>query len=91
VCGINPHAGENGLFGHGEEAEKIEPAVLAAVADGIDVQGPLPADTAFFRAVRRKPTFPGRLVRAAAQAGERGGGAEAVDEVEARVGGDLSG
>ena len=52
VCGINPHAGENGLFGHGEEAEKIEPAVAAAVADGIDVQGPLPADTAFFRAVR---------------------------------------
>jgi 4-hydroxythreonine-4-phosphate dehydrogenase len=52
VCGINPHAGENGLFGRGEEAEKIEPAVAAAVADGIDVQGPLPADTAFFRAVR---------------------------------------
>ena len=52
VCGINPHAGENGLFGRGEEAEKIEPAVAAAVADGIDVLGPLPADTAFFRAVR---------------------------------------
>ena len=52
VCGINPHAGENGLFGHGEEAEKIEPAVAAVIADGIDVQGPLPADTAFFRAVR---------------------------------------
>jgi 4-hydroxythreonine-4-phosphate dehydrogenase len=52
VCGINPHAGENGLFGHGEEAEKIEPAVAAAVAGGIDVQGPLPADTALFRAVR---------------------------------------
>jgi 4-hydroxythreonine-4-phosphate dehydrogenase len=52
VCGINPHAGENGLFGRGEEAEKIEPAVAAAVADGIDVHGPLPADTAFFRAVR---------------------------------------
>ena len=52
VCGINPHAGEHGLFGRGEEAEKIEPAVAAAVADGIDVHGPLPADTAFFRAVR---------------------------------------
>jgi 4-phospho-D-threonate 3-dehydrogenase / 4-phospho-D-erythronate 3-dehydrogenase len=52
VCGINPHAGEHGLFGHGEEAEKIEPAVAAAAADGIDVQGPLPADTVFFRAVR---------------------------------------
>ena len=52
VCGINPHAGESGLFGRGEEAEKIEPAVAAAGADGIDVLGPLPADTAFFRAVR---------------------------------------
>jgi 4-phospho-D-threonate 3-dehydrogenase / 4-phospho-D-erythronate 3-dehydrogenase len=52
VCGINPHAGENGLFGRGEEAEKIEPAVAAAATDGIDVEGPLPADTAFFRAVR---------------------------------------
>src|SRR5450830_1332245 len=49
VCGINPHAGENGLFGYGEEATKIQPAVAAAVADGIDVEGPLPADTAFFR------------------------------------------
>jgi 4-phospho-D-threonate 3-dehydrogenase / 4-phospho-D-erythronate 3-dehydrogenase len=52
ICGINPHAGEHGLFGRGEEAEKLEPAVAAAVADGIDAQGPLPADTAFFRAVR---------------------------------------
>lgn len=52
VCGINPHAGENGLFGHGEEAEKIEPAVAAARADGIDVLGPLPADTLFYRAGR---------------------------------------
>jgi 4-phospho-D-threonate 3-dehydrogenase / 4-phospho-D-erythronate 3-dehydrogenase len=52
VCGINPHAGEGGLFGRGEEAEKIEPAVAAASADGIDARGPLPADTAFFRAVR---------------------------------------
>ncbi len=52
VCGINPHAGENGLFGHGEEAEKIVPALERARADGIDVQGPLPADTLFFRARR---------------------------------------
>lgn len=52
VCGINPHAGENGLFGYGEEAEKIVPAVEALKADGIDVQGPLPADTAFFVAGR---------------------------------------
>lgn len=52
VCGINPHAGENGLFGNGEEEEKIIPAVQQAIAQGIDVQGPLPADTLFFRTVR---------------------------------------
>ncbi|WP_223592050.1 4-hydroxythreonine-4-phosphate dehydrogenase PdxA [Neobacillus bataviensis] len=52
VCGINPHAGENGLFGNGEEEEKIIPAVEKAQAEGINVQGPLPADTLFFRARR---------------------------------------
>lgn len=52
VCGINPHAGENGLFGRGEEAEKIAPGVAACQADGIDVNGPLPADTLFFLAGR---------------------------------------
>ena len=52
VCGINPHAGEGGLFGRGEEAEKIAPAVAAARADGIDATGPLAADTIFFRATR---------------------------------------
>lgn len=52
VCGINPHAGENGLFGRGEEAQKIEPAVRATRARGWDVTGPLPADTLFFLAAR---------------------------------------
>ena len=52
VCGINPHAGEHGLFGHGEEAAKIDPAIDAVRADGIDAVGPLPADTLFFRARR---------------------------------------
>ena len=52
VCAINPHAGENGLFGHGEEAEKITPAVEACRAKGWDVRGPLPADTLFFLAGR---------------------------------------
>jgi 4-hydroxythreonine-4-phosphate dehydrogenase len=52
VCAINPHAGENGLFGQGEEAEKIEPGVKAAQADGINAAGPLPADTLFFLAGR---------------------------------------
>jgi 4-phospho-D-threonate 3-dehydrogenase / 4-phospho-D-erythronate 3-dehydrogenase len=52
VCGINPHAGENGLFGHGEEEEKIAPAIARCRARGWDVTGPLPADTLFFRAGR---------------------------------------
>ncbi len=52
VCGINPHAGENGLFGYGEEERQIAPGVARALADGIAVAGPLPADTLFFRAAR---------------------------------------
>lgn len=52
VCAINPHAGENGLFGHGEEAEKIEPAVAACRTKGWSVEGPLPGDALFFRAYR---------------------------------------
>ena len=52
VCGINPHAGENGLFGYGEEEEKIIPAVQKLQERGWDVEGPLPADTLFFRAGR---------------------------------------
>ena len=47
VCGLNPHAGESGLFGRGEEESIISPAVEAARAKGIDVTGPLPPDTAF--------------------------------------------
>jgi 4-phospho-D-threonate 3-dehydrogenase / 4-phospho-D-erythronate 3-dehydrogenase len=52
VCAINPHAGENGLFGRGEEAEKIAPAVAACLAKGWNVHGPLPADSLFFLAGR---------------------------------------
>ncbi len=52
VCAINPHAGEHGLFGRGEEARKIEPAVVACRAKGWRVEGPLPADALFFRATR---------------------------------------
>lgn len=52
VCAINPHAGENGLFGYGEEEEKITPAITKLRADGIDAVGPLSADTAFFLAGR---------------------------------------
>lgn len=52
VCGINPHAGENGLFGYGEEATKIAPAIAACRKKGWRVEGPLPADTLFFLAQR---------------------------------------
>jgi len=52
VCGINPHAGEGGLFGRGEEESKIVPAIAACRARGWRVEGPLPADTLFFRAMR---------------------------------------
>ncbi|MEK3669864.1 4-hydroxythreonine-4-phosphate dehydrogenase PdxA [Paenibacillus sp. FSL R10-2771] len=52
LCGINPHAGENGLFGNGEEEEKLLPAVEKARMEGMDVYGPAPADTLFYRAMR---------------------------------------
>jgi 4-hydroxythreonine-4-phosphate dehydrogenase len=52
VCAINPHAGEHGLFGRGEEEEKIEPAIRACLKRGWQVEGPLPADTLFYRASR---------------------------------------
>lgn len=47
VCGLNPHAGEHGLFGDREEERIIAPAIEAARANGWDVEGPLPPDTAF--------------------------------------------
>ena len=51
VAGLNPHAGEHGLFGVEEELA-IRPAVDACLADGIDVSGPIAADTLFVRAHR---------------------------------------
>jgi len=54
VCGLNPHAGEHGLFGLGEEESIIAPAVDQARARGFDVVGPLPPDTAFAPARRRQ-------------------------------------
>jgi 4-hydroxythreonine-4-phosphate dehydrogenase len=50
VAGLNPHAGEGGLFGS-EEIEEIEPAVKEARHLGIDAQGPFPADSVFNRAI----------------------------------------
>jgi 4-hydroxythreonine-4-phosphate dehydrogenase len=49
VAGLNPHAGEDGLFGD-EERTAIAPAIAAARAEGLTVAGPLPADTLFSRA-----------------------------------------
>jgi 4-hydroxythreonine-4-phosphate dehydrogenase len=49
VCGLNPHAGENGMFGD-EDARIIRPAIDAARRVGIDAQGPFPADTIFIGA-----------------------------------------
>ena len=51
VCGLNPHAGENGLFGD-EDARSIRPAVERATAQGIPCVGPVPADTVFLKAVQ---------------------------------------
>lgn len=53
VCGLNPHAGEHGLFGRGEEESIIVPAIEAARAQGIQITGPLPPDTAFIPPLRR--------------------------------------
>ena len=52
VCGLNPHAGEHGLFGS-EDGEHITPAIAEACAQGIDASGPHPADTVFYQAVHR--------------------------------------
>lgn len=49
VAGLNPHAGEGGLFGH-EERDHIAPAVAEARAQGIDATGPHPPDTVFMQA-----------------------------------------
>ncbi len=49
VAGINPHCGENGLFGT-EDDDQIAPAIAAARAEGIDASGPISADTVFHRA-----------------------------------------
>jgi len=51
VAGLNPHAGEHGLFGR-EDMDAIAPAVDACRRRGIDVKGPFPADTVFVRAQR---------------------------------------
>ncbi|MDE2593664.1 MAG: 4-hydroxythreonine-4-phosphate dehydrogenase PdxA [Burkholderiales bacterium] len=59
VAGLNPHAGEGGLFGD-EEIRIIGPAIQAARAQGIDAIGPLAPDTVFMRA-RHAPDHPGEF------------------------------
>jgi len=49
ICGLNPHAGEQGLFGNREEENFIIPAVKAARELGIDIEGPYPPDTVFLK------------------------------------------
>jgi 4-hydroxythreonine-4-phosphate dehydrogenase len=51
VAGLNPHAGEAGMFGH-EENDIIAPAVEAARRGGLPVEGPYPPDTVYFKAAR---------------------------------------
>ena len=51
LAGINPHAGENGLFGPEDERE-IRPAAAALQEEGIDAYGPIPGDTVFLRALK---------------------------------------
>lgn len=59
VAGLNPHAGEGGLFGD-EEQRVIAPAIAAARAEGIDAAGPFAPDTVFMRA-RHTPAHPGEF------------------------------
>jgi 4-phospho-D-threonate 3-dehydrogenase / 4-phospho-D-erythronate 3-dehydrogenase len=54
VCGLNPHAGEHGLFGRQEEESLIGPGIALAKSEGIEVEGPFPPDTAFVPAFRQR-------------------------------------
>jgi 4-hydroxythreonine-4-phosphate dehydrogenase len=54
VCGLNPHAGEHGLFGQREEEQFVVPAVAQARNQGIEVEGPLAPDAVFTTAQRKR-------------------------------------
>ncbi|MEJ7139381.1 4-hydroxythreonine-4-phosphate dehydrogenase PdxA, partial [Amphibiibacter pelophylacis] len=60
VAGLNPHAGEGGLFGH-EETDIIAPAIARARAAGVDASGPYAGDTVFMRARHAPPEHPGEF------------------------------
>ncbi len=70
VAGLNPHAGEGGLFGR-EDIEIIAPAIAVARAEGIDASGPWPGDTVFMQA-RDTPARPGRFDVVVAQYHDQG-------------------
>jgi len=53
ICGLNPHAGEAGMFGD-EELKHIIPAIQEAIGEGIQASGPHPADTVFHRAINKE-------------------------------------
>jgi 4-hydroxythreonine-4-phosphate dehydrogenase len=53
IAGLNPHSGENGLFGW-EEVNEIRPAILQLIGDGYDVVGPVPADSVFYHGLNKK-------------------------------------
>ncbi|MEY2946731.1 MAG: 4-hydroxythreonine-4-phosphate dehydrogenase 2 [Pseudomonadota bacterium] len=59
VAGLNPHAGEGGLFGR-EEIDIIQPAIGQAISEGLNVHGPYAPDTIYMRA-RRKANGPGEF------------------------------
>jgi len=58
VCGLNPHNGDNGNFGD-EEIRIIAPGVALAAKQGVEAEGPFPADTAFVRAIRKDNGYDG--------------------------------
>ena len=58
VCGLNPHNGDNGNFGD-EEIRIIAPGVVLAAQQGVEAEGPFPADTAFVRAIRKDNGYDG--------------------------------
>jgi 4-hydroxythreonine-4-phosphate dehydrogenase len=76
-AGLNPHAGEDGAMGR-EEIETLAPAIAALQAEGVDAQGPLPADTMFHARARRRydvalcPTHDQALIPIKTLAFERG-------------------
>jgi 4-hydroxythreonine-4-phosphate dehydrogenase len=53
IAALNPHSGEHGLFGN-EEHMEIEPAIFELQKKGLDVHGPIPADSAFYLALNKK-------------------------------------